>query len=217
MKDADPIITDGVRNDVQNDNGLDNNNLNYRQLRLNYYAVQALLARAYSWGGEKVKAYMDAGQLVPDELVIDLVLDRITEPDCKNGYILDGFPRTIPQAWALERNHVFLDAAVSLEVPDDLIVNRMSGRRTCPECGMTFHIANNPPKKEGVCDFCGTQLVSRKDDAPETVRHRLEVYHASTEILKNYYEKQGKVRLVEGNQDIHSINDQILQVIGAKA
>ena len=164
--------------------------------------------------GEKVKVYMDAGQLVPDELVIELVLERITQPDCKNGYILDGFPRTIPQAWALERNHVFLDAAVSLDVPDELIVNRMSGRRSCPECGMTFHIANNPPKKEGVCDFCGTKLVSLNDDAPETVLSRLATYHEQTEPLKDFYAKRGKLKLIESQSSIKATTTVIFKELG---
>ena len=164
--------------------------------------------------GEKVKTYMDGGQLVPDELVIELVLERLTQPDCKNGYILDGFPRTIPQAWALERNHVFLDAAVSLEVPDELIVNRMSGRRTCPDCGMTFHIANNPPIKEGVCDFCGAQLVSRKDDAPETVLSRLATYHQQTEPLKDFYAKRGKLKLIESQSSIKATTTVVFKALG---
>ncbi len=164
--------------------------------------------------GEKVKTYMDGGQLVPDELVIELVLERLTQPDCKNGYILDGFPRTIPQAWALERNHVFLDAAVSLEVPDELIVNRMSGRRTCPDCGMTFHIANNPPIKEGVCDFCGAQLVSRKDDAPETVLSRLATYHRQTEPLKDFYAKRGKLKLIESQSSIKATTTVVFKALG---
>ena len=164
--------------------------------------------------GEKVKTFMDGGQLVPDELVIELVLERLTQPDCVNGYILDGFPRTIPQAWALERNHVFLDAAVSLEVPDELIVNRMSGRRTCSDCGMTFHIANNPPVKEGVCDFCGAQLVSRKDDAPETVLARLATYHQQTEPLKDFYAKRGKLKLIESQSSIKATTTVIFKELG---
>ena len=164
--------------------------------------------------GEKVKVYMDAGQLVPDELVIEQVIDRLTQADCANGYILDGFPRTIPQAWALERNNVFLDAAVSLEVPDELIVNRMSGRRTCPECGMTFHIANNPPKKEGVCDFCGATLVSRKDDAPETVLARLKTFHEQTEPLKDFYDKRGKLKLIPSQSAITATTFKIFKELG---
>ena len=164
--------------------------------------------------GLAAKSYIDKGQLVPDSVVIDIVRERLTQDDCKNGYILDGFPRTIPQAWALERNHVFLDAAVSLEVPDELIVNRMSGRRSCPECGMTFHIANNPPKKEGVCDYCGTQLVSRKDDAPETVLGRLKTYHEQTEPLKGFYEKRGKLKLIESQSSIKATTTVIFKELG---
>lgn len=164
--------------------------------------------------GEKVKVYMDAGQLVPDELVIEMVIERLLQPDCANGYILDGFPRTIPQAWALERNNVFLDAAVSLEVPDELIVNRMSGRRICPDCGMTFHIANNPPKKEGVCDFCGAKLVSRKDDAPETVLARLKTFHEQTEPLKDFYDKRGKLKLIPSQSAITATTITIFKELG---
>lgn len=154
--------------------------------------------------GEQVKAYMDAGQLVPDELIIDIVLERISQPDCKNGYILDGFPRTIPQAEALEAHHVGIDWAVSLEVPDELIVERMSGRRSCPECGATFHVTNNPPKVEGVCDHCGAELTIRKDDAPETVLNRLKTYHETTEPLKGFYEKRGKLKLIESQPTIEA-------------
>ena len=167
--------------------------------------------------GKKAKQYMDEGALVPDELILGIVADRVAEPDCANGFILDGVPRTLAQAEALEAKGVKIDHVVSIEVDDSEIEGRMTGRRVCSKCGASYHVVANAPKTEGVCDLCGSELVIRKDDAPETVRHRLEVYHASTEILKGYYEKQGKVRLVEGNQDIHSINDQILQVIGAKA
>ena len=160
---------------------------------------------------------MDEGALVPDELVLGIVAERVTQPDCAKGFILDGVPRTLAQAEALDAKGVRIDHVVSIEVDDSVIEGRMTGRRVCSKCGASYHVVANAPKTEGVCDLCGSELVIRKDDAPETVRHRLEVYHASTEILKNYYEKQGKVRLVEGNQDIHSINDQILQVIGAKA
>ena len=167
--------------------------------------------------GMKAKQYMDEGALVPDELVLGIVAERVTQPDCAKGFILDGVPRTLAQAEALDAKGVRIDHVVSIEVDDSVIEGRMTGRRVCSKCGASYHVVANAPKTEGVCDLCGSELVIRKDDAPETVRHRLEVYHASTEILKNYYEKQGKVRLVEGNQDIHSINDQILQVIGAKA
>ena len=167
--------------------------------------------------GMKAKQYMDEGALVPDELVLGIVAERVTQPDCANGFILDGVPRTLAQAEALDAKGVRIDHVVSIEVDDSVIEGRMTGRRVCSKCGASYHVVANAPKTEGVCDLCGSELVIRKDDAPETVRHRLEVYHASTEILKSYYDKQGKLRLVEGNQDIHSINDQILKVIGAKA
>ena len=167
--------------------------------------------------GMKAKQYMDEGSLVPDELVLGIVAERVTQPDCANGFILDGVPRTLAQAEALDAKGVRIDHVVSIEVDDSVIEGRMTGRRVCSNCGASYHVVANAPKTEGVCDLCGSELVIRKDDAPETVRHRLEVYHASTEVLKSYYQKQNKLRLVEGNQDIHSINDQILKVIGAKA
>ena len=164
--------------------------------------------------GEQVKRYMDAGQLVPDELIIDIVFQRISQPDCANGFILDGFPRTIPQAAALEGHHVVLDWAVSLEVPDDEIVKRMSGRRTCPECGASYHVTNNPPKQEGVCDHCGAKLVTRKDDAPETVLSRLKTYHESTEPLKNFYGNLGKLKLIENQPTIEATTALIYKELG---
>ena len=164
--------------------------------------------------GEQVKVYMDAGQLVPDELIIDIVLERITQPDCKNGYILDGFPRTIPQAWALERHHVFLDWAVSLEVPDAEIVARMSGRRSCPDCGATYHVTANPPKSEGFCDICGAELVRRADDAPETVLNRLATYHETTEPLKDFYAKRAKLKLIENQPSIEATSALIFKELG---
>ena len=167
--------------------------------------------------GIQAKQYMDDGSLVPDELVLGIVAERVAQSDCAAGFILDGVPRTLAQAEALDSKGVRIDHVVSIEVDDSVIEGRMTGRRVCANCGASYHIVANAPKTEGVCDLCGSELVIRKDDAPETVRHRLEVYHASTEVLKNYYGKQGKLRLVEGNQDIHSINDQILTVIGAKA
>lgn len=164
--------------------------------------------------GEQVKVYMDAGQLVPDDLIIDIVLERIAQPDCVNGYILDGFPRTIPQAEALENHHVPLDLAVSLEVPDEVIVGRMSGRRSCPECGATYHVTANPPKAEGVCDHCGTQLVTRKDDAPETVLSRLATYHKTTEPLKEFYGNRGKLKLIENQPSIEATSALIFKELG---
>ena len=166
--------------------------------------------------GKQVKQYMDAGLLVPDELVLSLVAERVTQPDCANGYILDGVPRTLVQAEVLDAKGVEIDHVVSLEIDDDVIASRMTGRRVCAHCGASYHISANPPKQEGVCDLCGDALIIRKDDTPETVQKRLSVYHASTEVLKDYYAKQGKLRLIEGNQSIEGANREILAAIGAK-
>ena len=167
--------------------------------------------------GRQVKQYMDAGQLVPDELVLSLVAERVKEADCANGYILDGVPRTLVQAQVLDAKGVPVDHVVSLEIDDDVIAGRMGGRRTCTHCGATYHISANPPKQEGVCDLCGSGLTIRKDDAPETVLNRLKIYHASTEVLKEYYAAQGKLRLINGNQPIEGAYEEILRAIGAKA
>ena len=166
--------------------------------------------------GKQMQQYMDGGLLVPDELVLNLLAERVTEPDCANGYILDGVPRTLVQAQALDAKGVQIDHVVSLEIDDNVIAGRMTGRRVCAACGATYHISANPPKQEGVCDLCGAALVIRKDDTPETVRKRLSVYHASTEVLKDYYAKQGKLRQIEGNQSIEGANREILAAIGAK-
>jgi len=166
--------------------------------------------------GMKAKQYMDGGLLVPDELVLSLLAQRVEAPDCANGFILDGVPRTLSQAETLDAKGIHVDHVVSIEIDDDVITGRMSGRRTCPGCGATYHITANPSKQEGVCDLCGGQLITRKDDAPETVRKRLEVYHASTEVLKDYYAKQGKLRLVSGEQSIEDANRDILLAIGAQ-
>ena len=166
--------------------------------------------------GKKVKSIMESGALVPDELILDLVEDRVAQADCKNGFILDGVPRTLPQAEALDARGVRIDHVVSLEIDDEVITERMSGRRVCKGCGASYHIVNNPPKTEGICDHCGEAVAIRKDDEPETVRHRLEVYHASTEVLKSYYAAQGKVRTVEGNQPIEDAQRDILMAIGAQ-
>ena len=141
--------------------------------------------------GLKAKEYMDAGKLVPDEVIIGIINERLQEPDCANGYILDGVPRTIAQAEAMEQAGIRFDAVVALEVPDEKIVERMGGRRVCENCGASYHIVNIPPKKEGVCDVCGGALKQRKDDDPETVRDRLAVYHKETEPLKGFYEARG--------------------------
>ena len=167
--------------------------------------------------GEKAKYYMDNGLLVPDEVVMDIVAERVARPDCKNGFILDGVPRTLAQAEALEAKGVKIDHVVSIEVDDSEIEGRMTGRRVCSHCGASYHIVANPPKTEGRCDLCGEALIVRKDDKPETVRHRLEVYHASTEVLKDFYQKLGRLRLVNGSQSIEGANEDILKAIGAKA
>ena len=167
--------------------------------------------------GQKVKKFMDEGSLVPDEVILDIVAERVAQPDCRNGFILDGVPRTLPQAEALEARGLELDHVVSIEIDDSVIEGRMTGRRVCSKCGASYHIVANPPKTEGICDQCGAELMIRKDDAPETVRHRLEVYHASTEILKDFYGKLGKLRLVEGNQSIEGANRDILAAIGERA
>ena len=166
--------------------------------------------------GKKAKQYMDEGALVPDELILGIVADRVSLPDCQNGFILDGVPRTLAQAQALEAAGVKIDHVVSIEVADSEIEGRMTGRRVCSHCGASYHVEANPPKTEGVCDLCGKELIIRKDDAPETVRHRLEVYHASTEILKDFYGKLGRLRLVNGSQSIEGANEDILKAIGAK-
>ena len=164
--------------------------------------------------GKQVKTYMDDGSLVPDDVVLSIVAERVQEPDCKNGFILDGVPRTLAQAEALDAKGVRIDHVVSIEIDDAVIEGRMTGRRVCAHCGASYHIAANPTKVEGICDLCGSEVVIRKDDAPETVRHRLEVYHASTEVLKDYYAKQGKLRLVEGNQSIEGAHQDILRALG---
>ena len=166
--------------------------------------------------GLKAKNYMDNGLLVPDEVILGIVAERVAQPDCARGFILDGVPRTLAQAEALEAKGVKIDHVVSIEVDDAAIEGRMTGRRVCAKCGASYHIVANPPKAEGVCDHCGGELIIRKDDKPETVRHRLEVYHASTEILKDFYGKLGRLRIVNGNQSIEGANEDILKAIGAK-
>ena len=149
--------------------------------------------------GLKAKEYMDAGKLVPDEVIIGIVVERLAEPDCANGYILDGVPRTIAQAEALEEKGIHFDTVLSIEISDEEIVERMGGRRACTACGATYHVVSAPPKAEGKCDKCGADLVLRDDDKPETVRARLTVYHEETEPLKHFYEKRGKLRTVPGD------------------
>ena len=164
--------------------------------------------------GLKAKEYMDAGNLVPDEVIIGIIRERLAEPDCSNGYILDGVPRTIPQAEAIEEGGIDIDCALSIEVNDQTIIDRMSGRRTCPDCGASFHVVSNPPKEEGICDNCGAKLTIRKDDAPETVKARLVNYHRDTEPLKEFYEKRGKLKSVEGQSTIEKTTDVIRFALG---
>ena len=168
--------------------------------------------------GKKAKAYMDEGKLVPDELTCDLVVDRIAQDDAKNGYVLDGFPRTIPQAEALTNalnaRGEKLDYAIDVEVPDENIVNRMSGRRACVNCGGTYHVKYNPTKVEGVCDACGGQLTLRDDDKPEVVADRLKVYHEQTQPLIDYYNKEGILKEVDGTVDLKDVFDAIVGILG---
>ena len=152
--------------------------------------------------GLKAKSFMDAGQLVPDDVVIGIIKDRLKEKDCENGFILDGFPRTIPQAQALEDMGVDIDKVLDIEVPDEKITARMSGRRVCSKCANSYHLLYKKPKTEGVCDACGGELIKRKDDAPETVQARLKEYHEMTEPLKDFYKKLGKLVIVEGQEEV---------------
>ncbi|HBV46804.1 MAG TPA: adenylate kinase [Eubacterium sp.] len=168
--------------------------------------------------GQKAKTYMDKGELVPDELVVDLIMDRFKEADCANGYVLDGFPRTIPQAEALDKalsaNGESVDYAVNVEVPDENIINRMSGRRACVGCGATYHIQFNPTKVEGICDACGEKLILRDDDKPETVKNRLSVYHEQTQPLIDYYTTQGVLKTVDGTAALDKVFQAIVEILG---
>ncbi len=168
--------------------------------------------------GAKAKEYMDKGLLVPDELVVDLIMDRFKADDCKNGYILDGFPRTIPQAEALDKAlsavGESIDYAINVEVPDENIVNRMSGRRACVGCGATYHIKYSPTKVEGKCDTCGAELIIRDDDKPETVLNRLNIYHEQTQPLIDYYSTKGVMKEVDGTVDMNVVFDSIVAILG---
>ena len=168
--------------------------------------------------GQKAKTYMDKGELVPDELVVDLIMDRFKEPDCANGYVLDGFPRTIPQEEALDKalnaQNESVDYAINVEVPDENIINRMSGRRACVGCGATYHIQFNPTKVEGVCDVCGEKLILRDDDKPETVKNRLSVYHEQTQPLIDYYAKKSILAEVDGTKDMEDVFNAIVEILG---
>ena len=159
--------------------------------------------------GLKAKAFMDAGQLVPDEVIIGIITERLAESDCEKGYILDGVPRTIAQAEALEKAGVAFDSVVSIEISDETIMERMSGRRVCPDCGASYHVVAVPPVKEGVCDKCGAALIQRKDDAPETVKSRLQVYHKETEPLKAFYAQRGLLKSVENQPTVEETSKAI--------
>ena len=169
--------------------------------------------------GQKAKGYMDKGLLVPDELVVDLVVDRLAQDDAKQGYVLDGFPRTIPQAEALTdalaKIGEKLDYAIDVDVPDENIVTRMSGRRACVKCGGTYHVKYNPTKEEGICDACGGELILRDDDKPETVQQRLSVYHEQTQPLIDYYKNQGILKSVDGTVPMESVFSAIVEILGA--
>ena len=169
--------------------------------------------------GKKAKEFMDKGLLVPDELTVQLLLDRVASDDCKNGYVLDGFPRTIPQADVLDAELTKLgdkvDFAVNVDVPDENIVRRMSGRRACLKCGATYHIEHIPPKKEGICDKCGSELVQREDDKPETVQNRLSVYHEQTQPLIDYYDKKNILKTVDGTKDMQEVFNEIVKILNA--
>ena len=168
--------------------------------------------------GMEAKNYMDQGQLVPDELTVKILLDRVANDDCKNGYVLDGFPRTIPQAEVLDKALTELgdavDYAIDVDVPDENIINRMGGRRACVTCGATYHMVHVPPKKEGICDKCGSELILRDDDKPETVKKRLDVYHAQTQPLIEYYTKKGILKTVDGTVDMMDVFAAITDILG---
>lgn len=163
--------------------------------------------------GLKAKSFMDAGQLVPDEVIIGIITERLAEDDCKNGYILDGVPRTIAQAEALEKAGVNFDAVVSIEISDEEIEQRMTGRRTCIKCGATYHVVAAPPKQEGICDKCGSVLEQRKDDKPETVKARLVTYHQETEPLKDFYAERGVLKSIQNQPTIEATNAVIMEVL----
>ena len=168
--------------------------------------------------GKQAKEYMDAGKLVPDELTVKILLDRVAQDDCANGYVLDGFPRTIPQAEVLEdalnKLGDKIDFAINVDVPDENIVRRMSGRRACLKCGATYHIEHIPPKQEGICDTCGSELVLRDDDKPETVQSRLKVYHDQTQPLIDFYTERNILKTVDGTRDMKVVFDDIISILG---
>ena len=164
--------------------------------------------------GLMAKKFIDNGQLVPDDVIIGIVRERLAESDCENGFILDGFPRTIPQAEALEREGIEIDCALSIEISDETIVDRMSGRRTCRDCSATYHVATKPPKTEGKCDLCGGELTIRADDKPETVKDRLAVFHKETEPLKEFYSARGKLTMVDNQPSVEATTVVIFRALG---
>ncbi len=187
-----------------------------RQLEIPTISTGNILRAAIKDGtpvGLRAKGYMEKGQLVPDEVIIDIIVDRLAKPDCRNGYILDGVPRTIPQAQVMEAKGLAVDCALSIEVEDEVIVKRMSGRRVCPHCGQTYHIVNNPPRVDDKCNACGSELIVRADDAPETVRARLETYHSVTEPLKAFYAERGKLKTVENQPSIDATTAEIRKTL----
>lgn len=167
--------------------------------------------------GQKAQEFVHAGKLVPDAVVIEMVNERLKQDDCKNGFILDGFPRTVPQAQALQEMGVEIDHVIDIEVPDETIMQRLTGRRGCGECGASYHIINNPPKVENVCDKCGHELIIRKDDHPDTVKDRLQVYHEQTEPLKDFYEKRGLLYMIEGTRPVEQVTKDVLNALGVQS
>ena len=164
--------------------------------------------------GLEAKSYMDAGDLVPDKVIIGVLKERLREPDCKNGYIFDGVPRTMAQAVAIDEGFIQIDSVLSIEVPDDIIIKRLGGRRTCPECGNIYHIVTKQPQQQGICDSCGTALVIRKDDEAETIKNRLQTYHNETAPLIEYYKNQGKLKEASGDYGIAEQTEVVLRVLG---
>ena len=188
-----------------------------RKFSIPTISTGAMLRAAMKAGtpvGLRAKEYVDNGRLVPDDVVVGIVKERLAKDDCANGCILDGMPRTIPQAIALEEHGIEIDCAISIEIEDETIIERMSGRRTCHDCGASFHVVNNPPKTEGVCDFCGGELTIRKDDAPETVKSRLATYHSETEPLKDFYAQRGKLKSVTNQPSIEAVTASIIEALG---
>ena len=190
-----------------------------KQLQIPSISTGNMLREAMRNGselGKQVKQCMDSGMLVSDDVILGIVKERTSHEDCKNGFILDGVPRTLAQAEALDAMGIVIDHVVSVELSDEVVESRMTGRRVCSRCGASYHIVANPPKHDGICDLCGSEVTTRKDDELETVRNRLAVYHAATEVLKDYYREQGKLRLICGEQSIEDVYRDILRAIGAE-